>query len=171
MTFTINILITKAWKNNLLSDAPRTMQVFYMQIVSNCWYSTVNLSMLLPFCSCSFLHPTTTKSSIKFSVCLCDTEILAFPQLFTDSTVVVVIQLLSLVGLFATPWTEARQAVLPLTISEFAQIHVHWTSDSIQTSHSLPPFSPFAFTLFQHQSLFQWVSSLHQVAKVLELQL
>ena len=34
MTFIINILIVKAWENNLLSDAPRIMQVFYMQIIS-----------------------------------------------------------------------------------------------------------------------------------------
>ena len=54
---------------------------------------------------------------------------------------------------------------------EFAQIHVHWVSDAIQPSHPLLPSSPFAFSLFQHQGLFQWVGSLHQEAKVLELQL
>ena len=53
---------------------------------------------------------------------------------------------------------------------EFAQTHVHWFTDAIQTSHSLSPPPP-AFNLSQHQDLFQWVSSLHQVAKVLELQL
>ena len=53
---------------------------------------------------------------------------------------------------------------------EFAQSHVHWVGDAIQPSHHLPP-SSFAFSLSQHQCLFQWVSSLHQVAKVLELQL
>ena len=54
---------------------------------------------------------------------------------------------------------------------EFAQIHVHWVGDAIQPSHPLlPPFSP-ALNLSQHQSLFQWVSSSHQVAKVFELQL
>ena len=54
---------------------------------------------------------------------------------------------------------------------EFALIHVHWVSDAIKLSHPLPPSSPFALNLSQHQGLFQWVSSLHQVAKVLELQL
>ena len=54
-------------------------------------------------------------------------------------------------------------------LPEFAQIHVHWVSDAIQQSHPLLPSSPFAFNLSQHQGLFQWVSSLHQVAKVLEL--
>ena len=53
---------------------------------------------------------------------------------------------------------------------EFTQNHVHWAGDAIQPSHLLSP-SPPAFSLSQHQSLFQWVSSLHQVARVLELQL
>ena len=52
-------------------------------------------------------------------------------------------------------------------LPEFAQIHVHWISDAIQPSHPLPPLS-LAFSLSQHQGLFQWVSSSHQVAKVLE---
>ena len=56
-------------------------------------------------------------------------------------------------------------------IPEFAQTHVHWVSDAIQTSHLLLPPSPPTFNLSRHQGLFQWVSSFHQVAKVLELQL
>jgi len=52
-----------------------------------------------------------------------------------------------------------------------AQTHVHWVSDAIQPSHSLSSPSPPAFSLSQHKDLFQWVSSSHQVAKVLELQL
>ena len=59
---------------------------------------------------------------------------------------------------------------IPHHIPEFAQIHVHWISDAIQPSHPLSPSSSSAFNLFQHQGLFQWVSSLHQIAKVLELQ-
>ena len=48
---------------------------------------------------------------------------------------------------------------------EFAQTHVHWVSDAIQPSHpQSTPHSP-AFNLSQHQGLFQWVSSLHQVAQ------
>ena len=42
---------------------------------------------------------------------------------------------------------------------EFAQTHVHWVSDAIQTSHPLSPPSPPALNLFQHQDLFQWVFS------------
>ena len=53
---------------------------------------------------------------------------------------------------------------------EFAQTHVHWLSDAIQPSHPLSPPSPPVFNPSQPQSLFQWVSFSHQVAKVLELQ-
>ena len=52
---------------------------------------------------------------------------------------------------------------------EFAQIYIHWVSDSIQPSHPLLPPSPFAFNLSQHPGLFQWVGFSHQVAKILEL--
>ena len=54
---------------------------------------------------------------------------------------------------------------------EFTQTHVHWVSDAIQPSHSLSSPSLPAFNLSQHQGLFKWVSSLHQVAQVLEFQL
>ena len=50
---------------------------------------------------------------------------------------------------------------------EFTQTHVHWVSDAIQPSHSLLSPSPPTFNLSQHQGLFKWVSSSHQVAKVL----
>jgi len=53
---------------------------------------------------------------------------------------------------------------------EFIQTHVHWVGDAIQPSHSLLSPSPPTFNLSHHQGLFQWVNSLHQVAKVLELQ-
>ena len=56
-------------------------------------------------------------------------------------------------------------------LPEFAQTHVHWISDAIQPSHSLSSPSPPALILSQCQGLFKWVSSSHQVAKVLELQL
>ena len=54
-------------------------------------------------------------------------------------------------------------------LPEFAQTHVRWINDAIQPSHPLSPLSPSpAFSLSQHQGLFQGVSSSHQVAKVLE---
>ena len=66
-----------------------------------------------------------------------------------------------------TPWTAARQASPSITIS---WILPKLTSiDSVMTSHPLLFPSPPAFNLSQHQRVFQWVSSLHQVAKVLEV--
>ena len=52
---------------------------------------------------------------------------------------------------------------------QFSHTHVYWVSDAIQPSHPLSPPSPFALNLSLHKSLFQWVSSSYQVAKVLEL--
>ena len=54
---------------------------------------------------------------------------------------------------------------------EFTQTHVHWVSDAIQPSHPLSSPLPPALNPSQHQGLFQWVNSLHEVAKVLEFQL
>ena len=56
-------------------------------------------------------------------------------------------------------------------LPEFTQTHVHWVSDAIQPSHPLLSPSPPALNLSQHHCLFKWVSSSHQVAKVLEFQL
>ena len=56
-------------------------------------------------------------------------------------------------------------------LPEFTQTHVHWVGDTIQPYHLLSSPSPPAFNLSQHQGLFKWVSSSHQVAKVLEFQL
>ena len=54
---------------------------------------------------------------------------------------------------------------------QLAQIHVHWLGDAIQPSHPLSSPSPPTFNLVQHPGLFKWVSSSHQVSKVLEFQL
>ena len=56
-------------------------------------------------------------------------------------------------------------------LPEFTQTHVHWVSDAIQPSHPLLFPSPPAPNPSQHQSLFQWVNSSHEVAKALEFQL
>ena len=75
-------------------------------------------------------------------------------------------QLLSCVQLFATPWTAACQASLSIINSQSLLKLM-----SIQPSYSLSSPSPPAFNLSQHQGLFQCVSSSHQMAKVLKLQL
>ena len=53
-------------------------------------------------------------------------------------------------------------------LPEFTQTHICWVSDAIQPSHLLSSPSPLTFNLSQHQGLFKWVSSSHQVAKVLD---
>ena len=52
-------------------------------------------------------------------------------------------------------------------LPESTQTHVHWVGDAIQPSYPLSSPSPPALNLSQHQSLFKWVSSSHQVAKIL----
>ena len=56
-------------------------------------------------------------------------------------------------------------------LPEFPQTHVHRVSDAIQPSHPLLSHFLPALNPSQHQSLFQWVNSSHEVAKVLEFQL
>ena len=56
-------------------------------------------------------------------------------------------------------------------LPELVQTHVHQVSDAVQPSHPLLSPSPPTFNLSQHQGIFQWVNSLHQVTKVLEFQL
>ena len=75
------------------------------------------------------------------------------------------VQLLSRVWLFATPWTAACQASLSITISDSCPLS-WWCHTTISSS-----FVPFSSCPQSFRSIFQWVSSSHQVAKVLEFQL
>ena len=56
-------------------------------------------------------------------------------------------------------------------LPKLAQTYVHQVTDTIQLSHPLSSPSPTAPNPSQHQSLFQWVNTSHEVAKVLEFQL
>ena len=69
--------------------------------------------------------------------------------------------------------TDCSTPGLPVLhcLPEFSLTHVHRVSGAIQPSHPLSSPSPPTLNLSQHQGLFQWVSSLHQVAKGLEFQL
>ena len=79
------------------------------------------------------------------------------------------VQSLSCVWFFCDPM-DCSTPGFPVhhQLPQLAQTHVHWVGDTIQPSHHLSSTSS-AFSLSQHQGLFQWVHSLHQVAKVLEL--
>ena len=80
------------------------------------------------------------------------------------------VQLLSPVWIFTSPWTAARQASLSITHSQnlLKLFHVHWVGDVIHLFHTLLSPPPPAFNLSQHRELFQRVSSSHQVTRVLE---
>ena len=71
-----------------------------------------------------------------------------------------------------TPWMSGMSG-LPVhhQLLEFTQTHVHWVGNAIQTSHPLLSPPSLAFDLSQQQGLFKWVSSWHQLAKVLEFKL
>ena len=82
------------------------------------------------------------------------------------------VQLLTHVWLFVNPWIASHQASLSIhQLPGFTQTHAHWVNDAIQPSHPLSSPSPPTFNLSQHQGLFHWISSSHQVARVLEFQL
>ena len=93
---------------------------------------------------------------------------LSFPSLVQFSSV----QSLSRVQLFVSSWTAAPPG-LPVNhqLPESTQTHVHCVGDAIQPSHPLLSPSPPDLNPSQFQGLFKWLSSPHQVAKVLEFQL
>ena len=68
---------------------------------------------------------------------------------------------------------NSRTPGLPVRhqLPEFTQTHVHWVCDAIQPFHPLLSPSLPALNPSQHQGLFKWVSSSHQVSKVLDFQL
>ena len=84
---------------------------------------------------------------------------------------VFVVQSLSHVWLFATPWTAAYQSFLSFTIS-WSLLKLMSIESVMPSNHLILCHLPFPpdLSLSQHQGLFQWVCSLNQVAKVLELQ-
>ena len=117
-------------------------------------------------------HPTISSSIIPFASCP-----QSFPasgsflmsQLFTAAAAAKSLQLCPTLcdPIDGSPPGSPVLSYLP----EFAQTHVHGVDDAIQPSHPLSFTYPFALNLSHHQGLFQWVSSSHQAAKVLEFQL
>ena len=82
------------------------------------------------------------------------------------------VQPLNYVIFFVTPWMDCCTPGFPVQHQpqELVQTHIYQVGDATQPFHPLLSPSPTAFNLSQHQGLFQWVSSLHHVAKVLEFQ-
>ena len=112
----------------------------------------------------SFTNCTLTKNSqIKSWKFFCKNSLNQFSQ-FSSVT--------QLCSTLCNPMNHSRPG-LPVhhQLPESTQTHVHWVGDAIQPSHPLPSPSPPSLNLSQHQGLFQWVSSSHQVVKLLEFQL
>ena len=117
---------------------------------------------------CCYL--TISSSAICFSSCpQCFAASGSFPMSWLFASVSSVAQLCS------TLCDPMNCSMLGLPVHhqlpEFTQTHVHRVDDTIQPSPPLSSPSPPAPNPFQHQSLFQWINSLHEVAKVLEFQL
>ena len=159
-------------------------------LMQEIWLSLINHNLLifrLPAPCCKFLCSLAPFSTLSKTVTsgLQDSHqrnlSIFRPLFFLQSTVsspgsTVVqfssVQWLSCVQLFATPWTAVSQDSLSITNSQgLTQTHIHWVGDAIQPSYPLSSPSPLAHNLSQHQEIFKWVSSSHQVVQVLELQL
>ena len=126
------------------------------------------------FSTCSLKESDRTVTELNWYACAC---VLKWIYIFTVDKYTHIntctLVHLSYLVLSNSLWPHGLQHTrlpCPSHLPELAQTHVHWVSDAIQPSHPLPP-SPPAFNLSQQQGLFKWVSSSHQVAKVLEFQL
>ena len=128
-------------------------------------YNLFPISIILFFQECYVLHTVCTLLRLPFFTQHNSLEIYPSCSLYQFSSV----QSLSRVQLFVTPKSAARQASLSTTNSQ--SLLKLMSIESVMPSNHLIPCCPLLFNLAQHQGLFQWVSSSHQVAKVLELQI
>ena len=140
------------------TTAAHWLSVLYIvMFMFQCYSLNLFHSLFLPLC------PQVQSLQLHLYSCPANSFI---STIFLDS--ISSVQSPSRVWLFAAPWTAGFPVHHQLL--EFPQTHIHWVVDAIQPAHPLSSPSSSAFDL-SHQGLFQWVSSLHQVAKVLALQL
>ena len=113
--------------------------------------------------SSQWCHPAISSSDVRFSFC---------PQSFPAFSSVQFSSFAQSCPTLCDPMNRSTPG-LPVhhQLLEFTQTHVHRVSDAIQPSHPLSSPSPPAPNPSEHQSLFRWVNSSHEVAKVLEFQL
>ena len=96
-----------------------------------------------------------------------------FSRVFSNESYVNLIIQFSSVAQSCTTLCDPMNCSMPCLpvhhqLPEFIQTHMHWVGDAIQPSHPLSSPSPPAPNPSQHQGLFQWVNSSHEVAKVLD---
>ena len=155
------------------SNLPRFMDITYQVPMQ---YFSLQHQTLLPW-------PVTSTSGWFFFVCLFFSHWL---HLFILSRVLSPLITSSILGTYQPQFSSFTQVCSTLCDSmnhstpglpvrnqlpEFTQTHVHRVIDAIQPSHPLSSPSPPAPNPSQHQTLFQWVNSSHEVAKILQFQL
>ena len=145
-------------------------------VLRNLLYFFHYFSLLCSLCSFHIVSPRASipKSVLKFFFCFTSLFFVyseRFPWLFHNS----LLNYLSQLKFKFSPATLCDPMDCSLSVHhqlpEFTKTHVHWVHDAIQPSHPLSSPSPPTFNLSQQKGLFTWVSSSHQVAKVLEFHL
>ena len=154
--------------------------------LSNIWFTNIFLHCILPFQSadivfwCKSIFNFNGVKLVYFSFVAYDLGVISknhcqihchqtFLLFFFKEFYTFVVVAESCLTLWDTmDWSIQGLSVLYYLL-EFAQVPVHWIDNAIQSSHPLSSTSPSAFSLSQHQDLFQWVGYLHQMGKVLEL--
>ena len=152
-----------------------TQIYFYLFLSRNSWFTMLCQSLLYSkvtqFYTCTHSFPLwfTPGDWIQFPV-LCSRTLLFIHSIHDRS-----VQFSSVAQLCPSLCDPMNRSTpgLPVhhQLPEFTQTHVHRVGDAIQPSHPLLSPSPPAPNPSQHQALFQWVNSMHEVAKVLEFQL
>ena len=155
--FCLSLLVSVCNLSFFLPDAPRGLLVL---LLKNQHFISLMISIF-----CFYFTDFGSCLYIRWKL-MCWIETFSLSNIGISS-----VQSLSRVRLFVTPWIAARQAPLSITNSRSSLRHVHRVSDAIQPYHPLLSPSPPAPNPSQHQSLFQWVNSSHEVAKVPEFQL
>ena len=136
----------------------------YLLVIYVCSFGKIVYSDLPPIFESFFFF---------FLSCVCSSCILDISSLLDiwfGIVLVVVIHLLSHIQLFVTLWTTARQVPLSSTIS-YGLLYFMFIEFGMLSNHCIFYHPLFLLrNLSQHQGLFQWINSLHHVAKILELQ-
>ena len=151
---------TLAWKIPRMEERDR-LQPMGLQRVGHDWATSHSLSIYIIYCTS---HDTIHKSRNDYAIA--EFEIKAGNTNVQFSSVAQLCPTLCDPMKHSTPGLPVYHQLL-----EFTQTHVHRVGDAIQPSHPLLSPSPPALNPSQHQILFQWVNSSHEVANVLEFQL
>ena len=135
----------------------------------------IYIEHLYLFCALTHMNMWQKQCGYQYHACMKIKLISSYQEkslsIFSKTQHTLVVQSFSCVWLFVTPWTAALQASLSFPLSRSFLTFISIES-MMPSNHLIPsPSSPPSLNLSQHQRFFQWVSSSHQVANTLELQL